>query len=74
MKDKAPQPVLGKNELRIPVVKGKNGRRGEQGGGEDFEDVFIYWIDKTTFKEHVLKMLSKTKCNKYNKFFCDLPK
>ena len=22
----------------------------EDGGGEDFEDVFIYWIDKTTFK------------------------
>ncbi|WP_347174325.1 DUF6503 family protein [Polaribacter uvawellassae] len=22
----------------------------EDGGGEDFEDVFIYWVDKTTFK------------------------
>lgn len=22
----------------------------EEGGGEDFEDVFIYWIDKTSFK------------------------
>ncbi|WP_422104961.1 DUF6503 family protein [Winogradskyella sp.] len=26
----------------------------EEGGGEDFEDVFIYWVDKTTFKPDYL--------------------
>jgi hypothetical protein len=26
----------------------------QEGGGEDFEDVFIYWIDKETFKAHYI--------------------
>ena len=26
----------------------------EEGGGEDFEDVFIYWIDVNTFKAHYI--------------------
>ena len=47
--------AVNKSLLNEEQIKGKNYYKvkvtfNEEGGGEDFEDVFIYWIDKTTFK------------------------
>ncbi|MDT0557455.1 DUF6503 family protein [Ichthyenterobacterium sp. W332] len=47
--------AVNKKLLRGVTVKGQpyykiNVTFNEDGGGEDFEDVFIYWINKNTFK------------------------
>lgn len=47
-------PAVNKKFLNEVTLKGKHYYKievtfNENGGGEDFEDVFIYWIDKNTF-------------------------
>lgn len=47
--------AVNKNLIGEETINGKPYHKvkvsfNEDGGGEDFEDVFIYWIDKATFK------------------------
>ncbi|TDU40533.1 hypothetical protein BXY82_2584 [Gelidibacter sediminis] len=48
-----------KNYLGEEAIKGKDYHKievtfSEDGGGEDFEDVFLYWVDQTTYKVEYL--------------------
>ncbi|NNE33522.1 MAG: deoxyribose-phosphate aldolase [Winogradskyella sp.] len=51
--------AVNKTLLGEEYIKGKAYHKikvtfDEKGGGEDFEDVFVYWIDKQSYKVHYL--------------------
>ena len=52
-------PAVNKEWIGEKQIKGKTYHQirvtfDQQGGGEDFEDVYLYWIDKETFKPEYL--------------------
>ena len=42
--------LLGEEEIKNKTYYKIRVTFNKEGGGEDFEDVFIYWVDKETFK------------------------
>ena len=46
--------LLGEEQIKAKTYYKIKVTFEEDGGGEDYEDVFIYWFDKETFKVHYL--------------------